>query len=406
MQGKSLRIYSSDKTFFSKLTNTLTRLLIPTKIGINGVLISIKRNTVLKNYEIYIGGENLDSEKRSLLEKKFEESYNLYLDAIDKNIIDSIYKKVKNGSATDFEKEALSKYYMIVNLKDEEFTEYKYRKQKYLLEIDYEVIKNMNKQKSYDKFINFYTNKMESIYKSILKNYSVKLADNLTLVAKDGIYDKIFKTLEEYIANILPLKFQNTQNEYKDLINEYEKFERFTVGKLDQNETIEKNMVLLGISRKIFTHSIPLSVAEQCYVKLLKDLRSLIVDTRIVKKQQRAYELLLRLIEEFSQNLLSTKIYWDKYEDKQEYRKFWDQYTNIQELKKTDLEEYVKQKEILFLKSELRQVQRDENKYCKIIKFYKEKLAELGCMRKLKNRYNDKIIFKRYKKIKSKRNVS
>ena len=406
MQGKSLRIYSSDKTFFSKLTNTLTRLLIPTKIGINGVLISIKRNTVLKNYEIYIGGENLDSEKRSLLEKKFEESYNLYLDAIDKNIIDSIYKKVKNGSATDFEKEALSKYYMIVNLKDEEFTEYKYRKQKYLLEIDYEVIKNMNKQKSYDKFINFYTNKMESIYKSILKNYSVKLADNLTLVAKDGIYDKIFKTLEEYIANILPLKFQNTQNEYKDLINEYEKFERFTVGKLDQNETIEKNMVLLGISRKIFTHSIPLSVAEQCYVKLLKDLRSLIVDTRIVKKQQRAYELLLRLIEEFSQNLLSTKIYWDKYEDKQEYRKFWDQYTNIQELKKTDLEEYVKQKEILFLKSELRQVQRDENKYCKIIKFYKEKLAELGCMRKLKNRYNDKIIFKRYKRIKSKRNVS
>ena len=406
MQGKSLRIYSSDKTFFSKLTNTLTRLLIPTKIGINGVLISIKRNTVLKNYEIYIGGENLDSEKRSLLEKKFEESYNLYLDAIDKNIIDSIYKKVKNGSATDFEKEALSKYYMIVNLKDEEFTEYKYRKQKYLLEIDYEVIKNMNKQKSYDKFINFYTNKMESIYKSILKNYSVKLADNLTLVAKDGIYDKIFKTLEEYIANILPLKFQNTQNEYKDLINEYEKFERFTVGKLDQNETIEKNMVLLGISRKIFTHSIPLSVAEQCYVKLLKDLRSLIVDTRIVKKQQRAYELLLRLIEEFSQNLLSTKIYWDKYEDKQEYRKFWDQYTNIQELKKTDLEEYVKQKEILFLKSELRQVQRDENKYCKIIKFYKDKLAELGCMRKIKNRYNDKIIFKRYKRIKSKRNVS
>ena len=406
MQGKSLRIYSSDKTFFSKLTNTLTRLLIPTKIGINGVLISIKRNTVLKNYEIYIGGENLDSEKRSLLEKKFEESYNLYLDAIDKNIIDSIYKKVKNGSATDFEKEALSKYYMIVNLKDEEFTEYKYRKQKYLLEIDYEVIKNMNKQKSYDKFINFYTSKMESIYKSILKNYSVKLADNLTLVAKDGIYDKIFKTLEEYIANILPLKFQNKQNEYKDLINEYEKFERFTVGKLDQNETIEKNMVLLGISRKIFTHSIPLSVAEQCYVKLLKDLRSLIVDTRIVKKQQRAYELLLRLIEEFSQNLLSTKIYWDKYEDKQEYRKFWDQYTNIQELKKTDLEEYVKQKEILFLKSELRQVQRDENKYCKIIKFYKDKLAELGCMRKIKNRYNDKIIFKRYKRIKSKRNVS
>lgn len=405
MEGKSLRIYSSDKTFFSKLTNTLTRLIIPTKIGINGVIISIKRNNVLKNYENYINGENLDTERKSLLEKKYEESYNLYLDSIDKNIIDSIYKKVKNGTATDFEKEALSKYYMIVHLKEEEFTEYKFRKQKYLLEIDFENIKNTNKQKIHDKYINFYTNKMEIIYKGILKNYSVKLADNLTLVVKDGIYDKIFQTLEEYISNIFPLKLQNSQNNYKELLQEYEKYDRFTVGKLDQNETIEKNMVLLGMSRKIFTHSIPLSVAEQCYVKLLKDLRSLIVDTRIPKKKQRAYELLIRLIEEFNQNLLSTKIYWDKYEDKQEYRKFWDKYTELQTLKKSDIDEYVKQKEILFLKSELKQVQRDENKYFKIIKFYKDKLVELGCMKELKNKYNDKIIFKKYKKINYKRNV-
>ena len=51
MEGKSLRIYSSEKTFFSKITNTITKLLIPTKVGINGMLIAIKRNGLLKSFE-------------------------------------------------------------------------------------------------------------------------------------------------------------------------------------------------------------------------------------------------------------------------------------------------------------------------------------------------------------------
>ena len=387
MEGKSLRIYSSEKTFFSKLTNTITKMLIPTKVGINGILITMKRNSVLKNFENYTQGKHLEEERKNILEKKYEESYSLYLDSIDKNIVDSIYKKVKNNTASDFEKEALSKYYMIVHLKDEEYTEYKYRKQKYLLEIDYETVKDINKQKVIEKYKEFYCYKMETIYKGLLKHYSVKLADNLTLVAKDEIYNKIFSTLEEYIANILPLKCEkNEEKNCKDLLAEYEKFERFTVGKLDQNEMIEKNMVLLGISRKIFTHSLPLVVAEECYIKLLKDLRSLIVDTRVIKKQERAYELLIKLIEEYNLKLLSTKIYWDKQEDKKEYRKFWDQFQKIEELKDSDKEEYLKQKEILFISYDLKCVQSNENKYCKIIKFYKNKLVEWGIMRNLPNK--------------------
>ena len=39
-------------------------------------------------------------------------------------------------------------------------------------------------------------------------------------------------------------------------------------------------MILLSLSRKLFTHSLPLIVAEQCYEKLLNDVRSLIVDTK------------------------------------------------------------------------------------------------------------------------------
>ena len=69
MEEKSLRVYS-DKKFFTKLTNTITKLLIPTKIGINGMLISIKRNNVLKAYENYTNSENVEAEKDMFLEVK------------------------------------------------------------------------------------------------------------------------------------------------------------------------------------------------------------------------------------------------------------------------------------------------------------------------------------------------
>ena len=44
--------------------------------------------------------------------------------------MDSIYKKVRNGTASEFEKNAMSKYYEVTSLKEKEYMEYKYRKQK------------------------------------------------------------------------------------------------------------------------------------------------------------------------------------------------------------------------------------------------------------------------------------
>ena len=143
MEERSLRITGADKTFFNKITNTLTRLLIPTKIGINGMLISIKRNNLLKAFEAFaIENENYDSEE---LENKYNNSYEAYLASLDKYVMDSIYTKVKNDNASDFEKTALSKYYEITRLKENEYVEYKSRKQKYLLELDFEGIKLNNK---------------------------------------------------------------------------------------------------------------------------------------------------------------------------------------------------------------------------------------------------------------------
>lgn len=386
MEERSLRIYA-DKTFFTKLTTTLTKMLIPTKIGINSVIISVKRNNVLKNYETFkqIVEQNNEN-KKEIAEKKYEETYSLYLEAIDKHVMDSIYKKVKNGTASEFEKDALSKYYNIIKIKDTEYLEYKYRKQKYLLELDYEAVQSLSKEKLLNKYKEFYVSKIDALYKGLLKHFSIKLADNLSSQNRNIVYEKIFNVLEEYITTILPIKLEvNQENTYKEVIEEYDRFENYAVGKLDQNELIEKRMVLIALSRKLFTHSLPLIVAEQCYIKLLKDVRSLIVDTKIAKKREKAYALLIKLIEEYNIKLLSTKVYWDKPEKKERYKAFWAKYKELENIK-DNKEEYMLKREILFIKSDLKELYCNENKYYKIIKFYKNKLVSLGVMKNIKDK--------------------
>ncbi len=401
MEERSLRITGQDKTFFNKITKTLTKMLIPTKIGINGMLISIKRNNLLKAYENFKSSkaEYNDDE----MEKKYDTSYENYLEALDKYVMDSIYKKVKNNSATEFEQNALSKYYEVTSLKENEYIEYKNRKQKYLLELDYEGIKISGKEKVIKRYEEFYISKMDMLYKAILKNYSIKLADttNSYESSKDWIYTKIFYTLEDYIQNILSLKIEINGDEIaKEVVNEYEKFESYTVGKLDTKDTIEKNVILLSISRKLFTHSLPLIVATQCYEKLLRDARMLVQDTKIATKRERAYSMLINLIEEYNIKLLSTKVYWENIKERDEFKQFWNKYKEISKLKENDFIEYVKQKEILFIKNDMRKIEDSKTDYSKLLKYYKRKLIDYGAMRELKNSFKSEGNYvKKIKKV-------
>ncbi len=387
MEEKSLRITGADKNFFNKITTTLTRILMPTKIGINGILISIKRNNLIKSYENYKSdNENYNKDE---LEKKYDTVYEAYLDSLDKYVMDSIYKKVKNNTASEFEKNAMSQYYEVTSLKENEYIEYKYRKQKYLIELDYKGVKISGKERLIERYQEFYISKMDSLYKSILKNYSIKVADNTDVYdsTKEWIYIKIFNTLQDYIENILSLKIQiNYDQNLKDIVSEYERYESYTVGKLDVKDNIEKNMVLLGISRKLFTHSLPLIVAEQCYEKLLKDARSLVQDTKITTKREKAYSMLINLIEDYNIKLLSTKVYWDSPKVRDEYKKFWNKYKEISKLKENDFIEYIKQKEILFIKNDIKNLYKDKTDYSKLLRYYKRKLVDYGAIKVIKNK--------------------
>ena len=388
MEEKSLRITGTDKTFFNKITKTLTKMLIPTKIGINGMLISIKRNSLLKAFEAYENSDENYNQKEA--EEKYDVAYESYLEALDKYVMDSIYKKVKNNTASDFEKEALSKYYEVTSLKENEFVEYKNRKQKYLLELDNEGIQISRKEKLIERYNQFYVSKMDTLYKGILKNYSIKLADTMNTyeASKEWIYTKIFYTLEDYIQNILSLKIRiGNDSVAKDVIKEYENYETYTVGKLDTKDMIEKNVLLLCISRKLFTHSLPLIVAIQCYEKVLKDARVLVQDTKIATKREKAYGMLINLLEDYHVKLLSTKVYWENAKEREEFKSFWNKYKKVGELKETNFIEYVRKKEILFIKNDMKKIKESNTKtdYSKLITYYKRKLIDYGALRELKN---------------------
>jgi len=236
MEQRSLKVLEADKTFFTKISTTISKILIPTRVGINGLLISMKRNNVLKAYEAYTECKTIEeASKKEQCMQKYEETYSLYLEAIDKYIMDSVYKKVRAKTASVFESNALSKYYTVIKLKDEDYVEYKHRKQKYLLELDYETVNSLEKDKLLQRYSSFYLSKMDALYKGILKNYSIKLADvhNAKFNSNEEIYNNIFQTLEEYATSILPLKISGGQDELsKDLLEDYHRFERFGVRKI------------------------------------------------------------------------------------------------------------------------------------------------------------------------------
>lgn len=384
MEQRSLRVVETNKTFFGKITNSISKILVPARIGLNSMMISIKRSSVIKAYLNYIELQNdTNEEKKELASKKYEDAYSLYLEIIDKNIMENLYKKVKNGIANSFEKDALAKYYFVVSLKDKHYLEYKYKKQEYLLKIDYETASNIKKESLLKSYKEFYVSKMDSLYKGLLKNYSVELTDNIKKdMSSEKTYNKIFTTLEDYVTEILPIKI-SLNEENKKYQEEYEKYEEVALGKLNEQEKILKNMVLIGISRKFFTHSLPLAATESCYVWLMKCVREEITMQNNKRKQQMAYEALIKIIEDYNIKILSTKVYWEDPGEKEEYKVFWDKYNKI--IKIEDKGEMQERKIILFLKEDLKKLYKSKNKYKKIIKLHKEYLTKLGAMKILKN---------------------
>jgi len=377
------------KSVFNRAVNNISKILFkPSQRGLYGVYISLKRKDVLKTFAVANNiDEDMSEDKKESNNKKYEKSYEAYMQTIDNYITDYLYKRVKKQVSTIQENNILSNYYEVINLKEKDYMEYKYKKQQLLLKVDYDIV-NENKNKNLlNNYKEFYTNRMEAVHKSLLKYFSVQLTDSS--VKKDEIYEKIFESINDYIKTVLPYKIENDKKEqYKDVEVYYKKLltlEKFNFSK--EQKDIKRKTLLLNISRSLFTHSLPLIAAEKCYVKLIKDSRNLIISTDDAMEKEILYKEFIKLIEEYNCKLLSKKVYWDNQELKQKYKKFWDEYKKILKLEETNAEEARRQKEILFIRYDSILLKRADKLTDKINSFYVNKLKELKALRQLKNSF-------------------
>ena len=182
-----------------------------------------------------------------------------------------------------------------------------------------------------------YVEKMEMIFKTIIKNYSIKLMQNID---EQKIYDNIFAQIEEYITDVLPykveLEFENKKM-YDSILAKAKELEKYKYeSSTNRVKYIEKNALLLDISRDVFVHSLPLIAAEQCYISLIKETRNLIVKAPDFNKKDEAYKLIINLIQAYNVKLLSKKVYWDSSSTREEYNKFWKEYQRISKLENID----------------------------------------------------------------------
>lgn len=271
-KSKTLKIITTNTNFIGRVASTIRNILVPTKIGMNSFLIAMKRRAYIKSEKILEKVKEAPSKsQREEAERKYNIAYEEYLEAIDKYIMDSIYAKVRTDRATKVEKRALADYYKINTNKSEQYEEYKNKKQLFLLSLDYKVLKASGK-KIDEKYEELYAVKETKIYRNLLKNYSVRLADNrlISNEKKNGIYMEIFRSLAEYVKEILPLEMKHSKiNKYSKIQSEIDRYNSY-LGKLDEKDNLERTIILLNISRTLFTHSLPMPVIEECFRKIIK----------------------------------------------------------------------------------------------------------------------------------------
>ena len=81
-----------------------------------------------------------------------------------------------------------------------------------------------------------------------------------------------------------------------------------------------------------------------------------------------------------------------------EFKAFWNKYKEIGKLKDVDFIEYVKQKEILFIKEDIQKMKGEKTDYSRLIKYYKRKLVDYGAMKEIQG-YTTKGQYTRIKNI-------
>lgn len=377
----------TDDGVFGKAINNLNKMLYSPSGSFFNIAINSKRNSVVKSFLLSESYEKLTSEKkRNHLMDKYEKTYDLYLEMLERYVTETIYNKAKKKVTSLKENKLLSSYYEVISLKSTDFVEYKYRRQTLLLEMDWDIILATKQNAFVEKYKKFYLSVVSQLYKSLMRHYAVNLTD--ATKDKQQTYSHIYNLIEDYIKKVLPYEEETETNKrimeiYKNQIITID-----TYNKKSYSE-IKRSVLLLEISKFIFAYSLPMVALDQCYQELIESARIAVMNTFLDADKFEVYQLLLDLLESYNVNVLSKKIYWDTDLEKEEYIKFFNKYTEFKKLERIDYAEYIRLREVHFIMNDLSKIKEDK-KFDELRKYYRERMIQQKGFRRLKNSHSTK----------------
>lgn len=377
----------TDDGVFGKAINNLNKMLYSPSGSFFNIAINSKRNSVVKSFLLSESYEKLTSEKkRNHLMDKYEKTYDLYLEMLERYVTETIYNKAKKKVTSLKENKLLSSYYEVISLKSIDFVEYKYRRQTLLLEMDWDIIVATKQNAFVEKYKKFYLSVVSQLYKSLMRHYAVNLTD--ATKDKQQTYSHIYNLIEDYIKKVLPYEEETETNKrimeiYKNQIITID-----TYNKKSYSE-IKRSVLLLEISKFIFVYSLPMVALDQCYQELIESARIAVMNTFLDADKFEVYQLLLDLLESYNVNVLSKKIYWDTDLEKEEYIKFFNKYTEFKKLERIDYAEYIRLREVHFIMNDLSKIKGDK-KFEELRKYYRERMIQQKGFKRLKNSHGTK----------------
>lgn len=368
---------------WGKALNNLNKVLYSSGGGLFNLVISSKRNALLRASSNYEGLTSIAKEsKRNAVTEKYEKAYDNYLNVLERYIKENIYTRAQKRVSTIKENKILSEYYEVNALKGTEYCEYKYRRQMMLLAMDFENILVTKSGYFLEKYEKFYVSVIEQLYKGTMRHYSIKLTNKNE--DKDSVFGKIYNLIEGYINSVLPYVEQT--EDVKRYIDTYKNYVA-TIDLYAKKEisALKRELYLLELGINIFSYCLPLLAAEECYLNIISKARNVIPNTYITADKFEAYELLLDAIESYYYNVLAKKTTWDDGAKKQEFLDVWDKLMEYKKLEKMDLYEYKRLREVLFVTNDIKYLKKENIPAKELLAYYRERMKQQGGLRKFKN---------------------
>lgn len=375
---------NTDDGVFGKAISNFNKVLYSSGGGFYNIVINTKRNNIVKLFSNYKNATTIaDEGKRSQVTAKYEKAYENYINMLEKYLTEIVYNRVQKKVASLNESRMLSSYYEINALKGNEYTEYKNRRQLLLLDMDWATVLSTKNENFTKKYKEFYLYNEEQLYKASMRHYAVLLTDT-KIENGDEKYSKIYGLIENYIKSVLPhVEKLDSRDKiieaYKNLVTSIDVYSK------KKSDEIRRNKVLLEISRELFTYSLPMIAAEQCFLDLIQKTRIAIENSFIDAEQFELYQLLLDLLESYHGNVLSQKVYWETQKEREAHQKIWGELKESKKLERIDYDEYKRKREIIFLKDELKILKETKSKLDKLKIYYIDRIKQLHGLREFKN---------------------